>query len=111
MSIVMCPIHGTQPGERVSTALLESFQRGVDIADDIRDFAFVMEDYECSFFDLANEANDIRETFDQGVFSVGTEERLNVLLCRMRMMCLACLKASLKGRPLPHRLASWASGN
>lgn len=105
MTIMMCESHGRQPGEKVSKRLLEKFQQGHDISDEVRDFAFVIEDYECPFFGLEEEIQEIPEVHDQGAFQVETDERLSELLGRVTVMCLACLKGAMNGRPLPDRFA------
>ena len=103
MSIVFCSKHGKQPGEKVSKCLLREFEKGEDISKEIRDFSFVLEDYECPFFGLQEEVGQLPETCKGGDFLISNDDRLAEVLGRITVMCLACLKESMRGNYLPAR--------
>lgn len=62
MTIILCEEHGWQAGEQVSKTLFNQFQNGSDISTRIRDFSFVIEEYECPFYGLYEEVEQLSET-------------------------------------------------
>lgn len=103
MSIIFCSKHGRQPGEKVSKYLLEEFKKGSDISTKTKDSSFVFEDYECPFYGLQEESEQLPETCEGGDFFVQNDERLGEVLERITVMCLSCLKEAMRGNSLPVR--------
>lgn len=101
MTICFCKKHGRQPCEKVSEVLYEEFKNGRDISKKIRDFSFVIEDLEWPFYGLQEEIEQLPEMCVNGDFLLQNEERLNAVLKRITVMCLACLKEAMHGAPLP----------
>lgn len=101
MSIIICKIHGWQGGEKVSKILNDEFSSGQDIAERVRDFSFIMEDYECPFYGLEEEIEQLPEACVNGDFIIESDERLDEVLARITVMCGSCLKEAMKGAPLP----------
>lgn len=93
--------HGVQAGETVSKILHAEFINGNDLSKKIRDFSFIMEDYECMFYGLQMEVEQLPETCVGGDFTFQSEPQLNEVLGRITVMCLACLKEAMNGEPLP----------
>ena len=101
MTMVICEKHGWQAGEKVSKVLNEAFRNGRDTSEKIRDFSFIIEDYECPFYGLQEEVEQLPEICLNGDFIVQSDERLNIVLKRITVMCLSCLKEAMNGAPLP----------
>ena len=101
MTMVICEKHGWQAGEQVSKILRDEFINGHDISEKIRDFAFVIEEYECPFYGLQEEVEQLPEICVRGDFIVQSDERLSEVLERITVMCIACLKEATNGAPLP----------
>ncbi|WP_169788000.1 hypothetical protein [Caldimonas brevitalea] len=81
----------------------ERLSQGLDFTENIRDFSFVCDDYECPFYGLREEIDQIPDDHSEGVFEVRSDERLHELLSRITVVCVACLKDAMKGLPLPER--------
>jgi len=101
MTICFCEKHGRQPCEKVSKVLFDAFRNGHDISKNIRDFSFVIEDFEWPFYGLQEEIGQLPEICVNGDFLVQSEERLGEVLRRVTVMCLSCLKEAMNGAPLP----------
>lgn len=101
MTICFCEKHGTQPCEKVSKILYDEFRNGNDISENIRDFAFVIEDLEWPFYGLQAEIEQLSEICVGGDFIVQSEGRLNEDLERITIICIACLKEAMNGAPFP----------
>lgn len=101
MTICFCEKHGTQPCEKVSKILYEEFLHGNDISERIRDFSFMIEDLEWPFYGLQEEVDQLPEICVNGDFIINSEERLNAVLDRITIICIACLKEAMNGSPLP----------
>jgi len=101
MTICFCEKHGRQPCEKVSKILYDAFRNNDDISGKVRDYSFVIEDFEWPFYGLQEEAEQLRETCINGNFIFQSEERLNEVLDRLTIICLACLKEAMNGAPLP----------
>jgi hypothetical protein len=103
MTILNCEKHGQQPGEKVSKTLFNEFKDGHDLSQKIRDFSFVIEDYECPFYGVQEEIGQLPELCTGGNFIVQSDQRLDEVLGRITVMCLSCLKDAMKGALLPVR--------
>jgi hypothetical protein len=101
MTMVICKKHGTKGGEQVSKILHDEFRNGHDISKRIRDFSFVIEDFECPFYGLQEEIEQLLEVCVNGDFIVQSDERLSEVLGRITVMCISCLKEAMNGAPLP----------
>lgn len=101
MTICICEKHGRQPGEKVSNVLYDEFKSGLDISKRMRDFSFIIEDCEWPFYGLEEEVEQLPENCLNGNFIVQSEERLNYVLQRITVMCVACLKEAMNGASLP----------
>lgn len=101
MTMVICKKHGFKGGGKVSKILYDEFRNGHDISKKIRDFSFVIEDYECPFYGLQEEIKELPETCINGDFMVQSDERLNEVLERITVMCGSCLKEAMNGASLP----------
>lgn len=101
MTIVICEKHGRQAGEKVSKTLNDEFRNGSEISSKIRDFSFVIEEYECPFYGLQEEVEELPEICAGGDFIIKSDERLSEVLGRITVMCLACLRETMNGAPLP----------
>ena len=101
MTMVICKKHGWQAGEKVSKILHAEFKNGDDISKKIRDFLFVIEEYECPFYGLQQEIEQLPEICVNGDFIVESDERLGEVLGRITVMCLSCLKEAMNGASLP----------
>jgi hypothetical protein len=101
MTMVICKKHGTKGGEKVSKVLYDEFRNGHDISKMIRDFSFVIEEFECLFYGLQEEIEQLPEACVNGNFIVESDERLNEVLERITVMCISCLKEAMNGAPLP----------
>jgi hypothetical protein len=99
MTMCFCEKHGPQPCEKVSKTLYDEFRNGNDISKKIRDFSFVIEDLEWPFYGLQEEVEQIPEDCVNGNFILSNEERLNEVLGRITIICVACLKGALNGEP------------
>ena len=88
MTMVICEKHGWQAGEKVSKSLNEEFSKGHDISEKIKDFSFIIEDYECPFYGLQEEVEQLPEVCLNGDFIVQSDERLGEVLERITVMCL-----------------------
>jgi hypothetical protein len=101
MTMCFCERHGWQPCEKVSKSLNDEFRHGHDIAEKIRDFSFIIEDFEWPFYGLQEETEQLPEICAIGDFIFQSEERLNAALGRLTVICLACLKEAMNGAPFP----------
>lgn len=104
MTICFCKKHGMQPCEKISKILYDEFVKGNDIAGSIRDFSFVIEDLEWPFYGLQEEIYHLPEICVNGSFNIAGEKRLNVVLDRITIICIACLTEAMNGLPLPVKL-------
>lgn len=101
MTICVCEQHGRQPCEKVSKVLYDEFRIGHNISERVRDFSFVIEDFEWPLYGLQEETEQLPEGCVNGNFIFQSEERLNDALGRLTIICLACLKEAMNGAPLP----------
>jgi hypothetical protein len=99
--MVICKKHGPKGGEKVSKLLYDEFKKGHDISRRMRDFSFVIEEYECPFYGLQEEIEQLPEACVNGDFIVQNDERLSEVLGRITVMCISCLKEAMNGEPLP----------
>ena len=79
----------------------EEFSKGHDISKKIKDFSFIIEDYECPFYGLQEEVEQLPEVCVNGDFIVQSDERLGEVLERITVMCFSCLKEATNGVRLP----------
>lgn len=103
MSIMMCPKHGRQPGERVSQRLIEKHRSGVNISTEIKDLPLRFLDYECRFFGLTEDAINLGRPDEDGDIWAKTDDDLNVKLKNIKIMCLHCLIESANLHKIPFR--------
>lgn len=101
MTMVICKRHGPKGGEQVSKFLYDEFKNGHDISEKIKDFSFVIDDYECPFYGIQEEMEQLPEICMGGDFIVQSDERLSEVLGRITVMCVACLKEAMSGASLP----------
>lgn len=101
MTMIICEKHGCQAGEEVSKILRDEFRKGHDISKKVRDFSFIIDDFECPFYGLQDEIEQLPEICSNGDFIIQSDERFVEVLGRITVMCLVCLKESMKGAPLP----------
>jgi hypothetical protein len=101
MTMCFCEKHGPQPCEKVSKILYDEFRNGNDLSKNIRDFSFFIEDLEWPFYGLQEEIEQLPEVCVNGDFIIQSEERLNEVLGRITIICIACLKDAINGAPFP----------
>ena len=105
MALIFCEKHGWKGGEKVSKVLSDKHRSGADIAEEIRDFSFVIEEFECLFYGLQEEIEQLPDTCVNGDFIIQSEGRLDEVLDRITIICGACLVDAMKGAPLPIRVS------
>ena len=98
---MFCEKHGHQPCEKASKNLYNELKNGHDISRRLREFAFVIEDFEWQFYGLKEEIEQLPEVRVNGNFIVQSEERLNDVLERITILCLGCLREAMNGAALP----------
>lgn len=72
--------------EKVSKIFSEKYRSGADIAEEVRDFSFVIEDFECLFYGPQEEIEELPDTNANDGFIIQSEGRLDEVLDRITII-------------------------